>query len=82
MGGQRTIPLNSWDKSYFEGGVFGIGAPKKTTKNTMVPDEDNREKESSHVNWNILRPIMAYCNEPSTLKVKSYKSPGKALWAT
>ena len=48
----------------------------------MVSDEDKREKASSHVNWNILRPIMAYCKGQSTLKVNSYKGPGKALWAT
>lgn len=48
----------------------------------MVLGEDKREKASSHANWDILRPIMAYCNEQSTLEVKNCKGPDKALWAT
>lgn len=41
----------------------------------MVPGEDKKDKASSHVNWNILKPIMAYFHGQSTLMVKG---PDKA----
>ena len=52
------------------------------SENTLDLDEDRRIKTSLHVNWNILKPIMALCNEKCTLKFKNHKSPSKDLRAT
>lgn len=82
MGGKKIVPLNSWDKSCFEGGVFGVGAPIKSSKRALVPDEDRGSKTSLIVNWDILKPIMELCNKQCTLKDKSHKSPSKDLRAT
>lgn len=56
----------------------GAGAPIKSTRNTLEQDGTRRSKAFLHVNWDILRPIMAYCNEQCTLPVKSHKILDKA----
>ena len=82
MGGKKIVPLNSWDKSFFEGGVFGAGAPIKSFKRALVLDEDRGSKTSLIVNWDILKPIIELCNKQCTLKDKSHKCPSKDLRAT
>ena len=62
--------------------MSGVGAPIKSSKSTLVLDEERGSKTSFIVNWDILKPIMELCNEQCTLKVKSHKSPSKDLRAT
>ena len=70
-GGLKTTPLHSCGKNLFRGGVYGARAPRKTSRHTLDESKRKGSMVSLKVHWNILKPIMAKCNEQFNVNLKS-----------
>jgi hypothetical protein len=57
----------------------GAGAPRKTSRYTLVARKDKGSMTSLQVDWNVLKPIMASCNEQFIVNVKNPKDPDKGF---
>ena len=79
MGGLKTTPLHSCGKSLFQGGVYGVGAPRQTSRHTLEENKRKGSMVSLKVDWNVLKPIMAKCNEQFHVNFESPKDRDKGF---
>jgi hypothetical protein len=79
IGGVKTRPLNFWGKSSFSPGEYGAGAPKDM-KTIMTPRMHGGISQGSKgLNYNVLRPIMAFdCNNVNKI-VKCPNGPNRTV---
>ena len=59
--------------------VSGAGAPRRTSEILITPRTKEEILTTKLINWNILKPIMAFCNEKCNVMNKCPKGRNRDL---
>ena len=70
---------NSWDKNFLIGGEYDVGASRRTSYSRKTPRTKEEILTTKPINWNILKPIMAFCNEKCNVMSKCPNGPNGDL---